>query len=101
MNESELEKKIQQKLEVFERQEAITPTQEWETNLQRRINRPTKYKQLSDSLTGLKIFMLLIVIINIIIVLSAITKKQDTTSTRKAELETIYNEILFNTNSSY
>lgn len=101
MNESELEKIIQQKLEVFERQEAITPTQEWETNLQRRINRPTKYKQLSDSLTGLKIFMLLIVIINIIIVLSAITKKQDTTSTRKAELETIYNEILFNTNSSY
>lgn len=101
MNETELEKIIQQKLEVYEGQNAITPTREWETGLRRRINRPVNNKQFSVSSTGLKVFILLMAIINIMIVVSAITKKQDTTSIRKAELETIYNEILFNTNSSY
>lgn len=101
MNEQELEIIVQQKLDAYEGQKAVMPAPEWKSVLQRRIRKPVKQNPLSASSAGLKILIMFITLINIIIIFSAVTKKQDTESGRKAELETIYNEILFNSNSSF
>ena len=100
MNDSELNKTVQRKLHEYETLAVIKPTEEWSRTMNERIKSVKPYSSSFLHSAGLSIAVLLITLINIGFVLAAIIHKSAETTDRKSDFETIYRELLINTNSS-
>ncbi len=98
MIDTELNKKVVQRLEMFEMMEDISPSDGWSTALMKRTESLKPYKSQVFSPPKFALAVLIIIMLNIGIILTALLTDYKQSVSRDTALEIISKELLVNPN---